>query len=134
MMQLGAAARRRVLSAPSTPTACGAVAMMATPLLARRWTAVAVVVGLAVLAGCGGPADPAPIVDGLAYPDTWDLVLATEDEDTSCGELRCPTEIRYFQSEHNAARTCDEAQTAIGAAGRRPAGGAAVAVRARAGC
>jgi hypothetical protein len=116
--------------------------------------------------------DPGTVADGYDWPSSWDLVLATEDSDPSCGEVGCPTSNRYYRVQDQPSAACSDAAERVGAEptehrggctldrceddvfvtvsvtadGQRvqegvedrvieaPPGGAAVAVRARAGC
>jgi hypothetical protein len=141
----------------------------ARPRRALRRLAVGLV--LVVVAGCGRP-DPAPTLDALTWPSGWELALATEDRDPSCGLIACPTAIHYFRVAEPPDEACDTGAATVGAepvphAGgcrlercvddvfltvsvtddaqrvqegvdarlvEAPPGGAAVAVRARAGC
>jgi hypothetical protein len=87
---------------------------------AARGPAVAVV--LAVLLAACGPA-PREVLDAVAWPDAWEVVHETEDNDTSCGEVRCPLWIRYVRTAQPPAATCDEAAAALGVAARPHAQG-----------
>jgi len=65
------------------------------------------------LVGCASP-DPAAVADRFDWPDRWDLVLETEDRDRSCGEVLCPTVIRYYRAADEPAQVCEDAAAALG--------------------
>jgi hypothetical protein len=136
-----------------------------------RVRAAAVVTLLLVMAACSRP-DPVAVADGFGWPASWELVVATEGSDPSCGEVDCPTASRYYRVDDPPPDACADAAGEVGTEpvehrggctldrceddvfvtvsvtddGQRvqegiedrtveaPDGGAAVVVRARAGC
>jgi hypothetical protein len=76
-------------------------------------TASLLTVGLLVLLTACGQRDPAPFADGLGWPDGWELELATEDADSSCGAVRCPTAIRYYAVGGAPAEACADASAVL---------------------
>jgi hypothetical protein len=65
------------------------------------------------LGGCGSP-EPGEVADRFPWPDPWELVLETEDRDRSCGDVDCPTVIRYFRAAHEPAEACEAAAATLG--------------------
>lgn len=67
-----------------------------------------------LLAACGGGPDPAATLDAVAWPPSWELVHRAAEDDTSCGERSCPTEVRYLTADDGPEATCAAAVDALG--------------------